>query len=136
QCNALPARAGPHEGPAPALREEELRLAAAALLVHASAIDGHVDAVERRKLKELLRARFDLDSDELRQLLGEADQREIESVDLYQFTSVLCRALDQEGRKRIIEMLWEVVLADGSCTNSRATSSGGRRSCSAFPPGI
>ena len=36
-----------------------------------------------------------------------------ESVDLYQFTSVLCRALDQEGRKRIVEMLWEVVLADG-----------------------
>jgi uncharacterized tellurite resistance protein B-like protein len=81
--------------------------------VHASAIDGHVDAVERRKLKELLRARFDLDSDALRKLLGEADQREMESVDLYQFTSVLCRALDQEGRKRIIEMLWEVVLADG-----------------------
>jgi uncharacterized tellurite resistance protein B-like protein len=106
-------RVGAHEGRATSLHEEELRLAAAALLVHASAIDGHVDAVERRKLKELLRARFDLDNDELRKLLGEADQREIESVDLYQFTSVLCRALDQEGRKRIIEMLWEVVLADG-----------------------
>jgi uncharacterized tellurite resistance protein B-like protein len=109
----LAERVGAHEGPAPTLREEELRLASAALLVHASAIDGHVDAVERRKLKELLRARFDLDNDALRRLLGEADAREMESVDLYQFTSVLCRALDQEGRKRIVEMLWEVVLADG-----------------------
>jgi uncharacterized tellurite resistance protein B-like protein len=106
-------RVGRHEGPATSLREEELRLAAAALLVHASAIDGHIDAVERRKLKELLQARFDLDGNELRTLLGEADAREMESVDLYQFTSVLCRALDQDGRKRIVEMLWEVVLADG-----------------------
>ena len=33
------------------LREEELRLAAAALLVHATAIDGEVAPEERRKLK-------------------------------------------------------------------------------------
>ena len=36
------------------LREEELQLAAAALLVHASLIDGRADPVERRKLKSLL----------------------------------------------------------------------------------
>ncbi len=105
-------RAG-DEGLGPSLREEELRLAAAALLVHASAIDGQVDAVERRKLKELLQARFDLDGRELGKLLGEADAAEMESVDLYQFTSVLSHALDQEGRKRMVEMMWEVVYADG-----------------------
>ena len=71
-------RVGKEEQPARNLREEELRLAAAALLVRASAIDGQVDA-----------------------------------VDLYRFTSVLCRELDQDGRKRVVEMLWEVVLADG-----------------------
>jgi uncharacterized tellurite resistance protein B-like protein len=95
------------------LREDELRLAAAALLVRASAIDGHVDAAERRKLKVLLQERFDLDGDEVRPLLDEAAAREHDSVDLYRFTSVLCRELDQDGRKRIVEMLWEVVMADG-----------------------
>ena len=34
------------------LREEELQLAAAALLVHASLIDGHADAEERLNLQE------------------------------------------------------------------------------------
>jgi len=101
------------EGPALCLREEELRLAAAALLVHASAIDGKVDPAERRKLKTLLQERFDLDGNAVRQLLAEAGEREAESVDLYRFTSVLCRELGQDGRKRIIEMLWEVALADG-----------------------
>jgi uncharacterized tellurite resistance protein B-like protein len=101
------------KGPALSLREEELRLAAAALLVHASTIDGEVDATERRKLKTLLQVRFDLDGNEVHKLLDEAGLREVESVDLYRFTSVLCRELDQDGRRRIVEMLWEVAMADG-----------------------
>jgi uncharacterized tellurite resistance protein B-like protein len=95
------------------LREEELRLAAAALLVRASVIDGKIDASERRKLKTLLHERFEIEGEEARSLLEEAVLRERESVDLYRFTSVLCRELDQNGRKRIVEMLWEVVMADG-----------------------
>jgi uncharacterized tellurite resistance protein B-like protein len=106
-------RVGGEERPARNLREEELRLAAAALLVRASAIDGQVDASERRKLKTLLQERFDLEGNEVRPLLDEAAVREHDSVDLYRFTSVLCRELDQDGRKRIVEMLWEVVMADG-----------------------
>ena len=48
------------------LREEELRLAAAALLVRASVIDGKIDASERRKLKTLLQKRFELEGEEVR----------------------------------------------------------------------
>jgi uncharacterized tellurite resistance protein B-like protein len=95
------------------LRKEELRLAAAALLVRASVIDGKIDASERRKIKTLLQERFELEGEDARSLLVEAVLREHESVDLYRFTSVLCRQLDQDGRKRIVEMLWEVVMADG-----------------------
>jgi len=91
----------------------ELQLAAAALLVHASLIDGRADPEERRKLKSLLQVRFNLGDDEFERILGEAKAWEQESVDLYSFTSVLCRELDQEGRQRIVEMLWEIVLADG-----------------------
>ena len=94
------------------LREEEL-LAAAALLEHASLVDGRADPEERRKLKSLLQVRFNLAEDEFDRVLGEAEAWEQESVDLYSFTSVLCRELDQEGRQRIVEMLWEIVLADG-----------------------
>jgi uncharacterized tellurite resistance protein B-like protein len=106
-------RVGREEQPARDLREEELRLAAAALLVRASVIDGKIDVSERRKLKTLLQERFDLGGEEARLLLVEAVVREHESIDLYRFTSVLCRELDQDGRKRIVEMLWEVVMADG-----------------------
>jgi uncharacterized tellurite resistance protein B-like protein len=54
------------------LREEELRLAAAALLVHALAIDGEVANEERRKLNALLQTHFGLGDDETRRLIREA----------------------------------------------------------------
>jgi uncharacterized tellurite resistance protein B-like protein len=95
------------------LRDEELQLAAAALLVHASVVDGHADPEEQRKIKSLLQDRFNLGEDEFNRILDEAEAWERDSVDLYSFTSVLCRELDQEGRQRIVEMLWEIVLADG-----------------------
>jgi uncharacterized tellurite resistance protein B-like protein len=106
-------RVAGEEHPAGNLHKEELRLAAAALLVRASVIDGKIDASERRKLKSLLQERFELEGEDARARLVEAVVREHESVDLYRFTSVLCRQLDQDGRKRIVEMLWEVVMADG-----------------------
>jgi len=93
------------------LREEELRLAAAAVLVHAMVIDGVVATEERRKLKALLQTHFGLDDDEARRLIREAS-RHHGAVDLHRFTSVLCAQLDQNGRKQIIEMLWEIAMAD------------------------
>lgn len=95
------------------LQDEELRLSAGALLVTAGTIDGSFDADEKRKVKALLQTRFDLEPKEVRQLFEDSEVRERDAVDLYRFTSVLCRHLDQDGRKRIVEMLWEVVMADG-----------------------
>lgn len=94
--------------------ENDYRLAAAALLVHAARIDGQFDDSERDKLRELIRARFKLDDADADALLAEAAALEQEAVDLYQFTTRLNRALDDQGRARVIEMMWQVVYADGS----------------------
>jgi uncharacterized tellurite resistance protein B-like protein len=94
------------------LREEELRLAAAALLVRALKIDGEITNEERRKLNALLQTHFGVDDDEARRLIREAIGRDHGAVDLDRFTSVLCAQLDQDRRKQIIEMLWEIAMAD------------------------
>src|SRR4029079_12195618 len=95
------------------LREERLRLASAALLVSAASIDGNFDQDERRTLKTLLQTRYGLSDGDVRKLMSAAGEEEHEAVDIYSFRSHLCRELDQEGRKLIVEMLWEVALADG-----------------------
>lgn len=95
------------------LSDTETSHAAAALLVHAARIDGDWDPAEDLKLKDLLKERFSLEENQLRELLDDAEKADNEAVDLYQFTSVLTRNLDQDGRKNIIEMLWAVANADG-----------------------
>ena len=90
------------------------RVAAAALLVHAVAVDGVVSERERRMLLDVLGRRFSLGEAEAAALLDEAKARDDEAVDLYGFTSRLKRELDEDGRRRVVEMLWEVVYADGT----------------------
>ena len=94
--------------------DDDYRLAAAALLFHATAIDGIVSAEERAKLHELLKLRFDLDDSDADQLAAAAEAADNEAVDLYGFTSILARRLDEAGRERIVEMMWELVFADGA----------------------
>ncbi|QRG08271.1 TerB family tellurite resistance protein [Xanthobacter dioxanivorans] len=98
---------------AAAFDENDYRLAAAALLVHVMSIDGAVTEDEQVVLKDILATRFGLDAGESEALVELAIAKDAEAVDLYAFTSVLNRALDDEGRMRIVEMMFEVAYADG-----------------------
>ncbi|MGV8840152.1 MAG: tellurite resistance TerB family protein [Bauldia sp.] len=89
------------------------RLAAAALLVHVVNIDGRVGDAERNRLQELVADRFGLAAAEARSLIDRAHAADVEAVDLYRFTSVLKGKLDEAGRLRVIEMMWEMAFADG-----------------------
>jgi uncharacterized tellurite resistance protein B-like protein len=89
------------------------RLAATALLVHVMSLDGEPSDAEKRKLHSLIESSFGLDRGTANQLIASAMQVEGEAVDLYHFTSVIMRSVDEAGRLRIVEMMWEVVYADG-----------------------
>ncbi len=89
------------------------RLAATALLVHVISLDGEPSETEKRKLHSLIESRFGLDPGTADRLIASAMKVEGEAVDLYHFTSVIMRSVDEAGRLRIVEMMWELVYADG-----------------------
>jgi uncharacterized tellurite resistance protein B-like protein len=93
--------------------DNDYRLAAVALLVHAAGIDGDVSERERDKLHAVVKRRFNLDDNLADELIDKATAAEHEAVDLYHFTKLLNRVLDEEGRAKVIEMMWEIVYADG-----------------------
>ncbi|MCP3462028.1 TerB family tellurite resistance protein [Bradyrhizobium sp. CCGUVB23] len=99
-----------------AFGDNDYRLAATALLIHVISLDGEPTEAERRKLHSLIESHFSLDRGTADRLIASATQVEGEAVDLYHFTSVIMRSLNEEGRKRIVEMMWEVVYADGQVT--------------------
>ena len=94
----------------------DYRLAAAALLIHASTIDGDMTGAGRDKLRAVLKSHFALDDAATAELIDIGTRAEHEAVDLYHFTSLINRSLDERGRLGIVEMMWEIVLADGRVT--------------------
>ena len=93
--------------------EDDLQLAAAALLVEAAVMDGTFDADERRTIDALLRESFDLDATAAEALIEAAREAVEGSAQLYGFTRVVKDRYGEQERVRMIEMLWEVAYADG-----------------------
>lgn len=92
---------------------DKLQLAEAALMYHVIAVDGVIRDEEKNRMAELLSQQFNLSQEETKSLVDDAEIAEHEVIDLYKFTSVLKRALNEEERIKIIEHLWEMVFADG-----------------------
>jgi uncharacterized tellurite resistance protein B-like protein len=94
--------------------EDEQRIAVAALLVHLVMADGIVEGEEKLALERVLAEHFALDAEAARELVREGREREENAVDFYTFTSLLKRSLDETGRREVVQMMWEVVYADGA----------------------
>ncbi len=93
---------------------DELRLAAAALLVEAAGLDDRFDAAERVRITALVGGRFGLTEAEAEGLLVAAERAAAEASQLYRFTRVIKDRFAHDERIEMIEMLWDVVYADGN----------------------
>jgi uncharacterized tellurite resistance protein B-like protein len=96
--------------------ESDYRLGAAALLIHAVTVEGDMSPQARDRLHEILKNRFGLDDRDTARLIEAATAADREAVDLYHFTRLLNRSLDEDGRRRIVEMMWEIIYTDGRVT--------------------
>ena len=89
------------------------RVAVAALLVHTISIDGTVDDAERTLIREVLANAYELTAKETDDLIALAQAQDQEAVDLYGFTSIIKSSFDADERMHVVEMMWEMVYADG-----------------------
>jgi uncharacterized tellurite resistance protein B-like protein len=92
---------------------DDYRVAAAALLVHVATLEGDLTEAARIKLRALLRSQFSLDEALADELVDAAVTADHEAVDFFHFTHLLMRSLNEEGRLRVVEMLWEMAFIDG-----------------------
>jgi uncharacterized tellurite resistance protein B-like protein len=92
----------------------DTKLCAAALLVQVQIADGVVRKEEELKLKQIVSEKYQLSSDEAIELYNQAKAATNETVDLYGFTSILKRELDEEARIGLVRHLWEIVYSDGT----------------------
>lgn len=100
---------------------DDAHVAAAALMVEAARLDGSFTDVERDRIQKLLVQRFQLTPWLAAELLARAERTATESVAWQGFTQAIKDGLAPEERIGIIEMLWEVVYADGELHDYEAS---------------
>ena len=92
--------------------DTDCRLAAAALLTRVATVDSEMSEARRGKLHAVLKSCFGLDDLATTQLIHDAAAAARSAVDLYRFTRQLNEVLDNEGRQRIVKMMWQVIYGD------------------------
>ena len=101
--------------------DQEGRMACAALMTRAAWLDGTLDKVEENALRDLMMKRFEISPDEADEILKAAADDLDTSNDLYRYTKDLRDNFDADERLKLIEMIWEVVYADGVLHDFEAT---------------
>ncbi len=91
-----------------------LHRAAASLLVEAAILDGDFDEAERRRILNLCEKRFSLTPEDATALVEAAEAEQADSIDSYIFTREIRAHFDAAERVEMIDMLWDVVFADGA----------------------
>ncbi|MDX1803420.1 MAG: TerB family tellurite resistance protein [Alcanivorax sp.] len=104
---------GPDTGPAIPNRHD-LHRAAAALLLEVARTDGTVDEQERARLHHAVHRHWQLDDQEMQDILGELEARVDQATDLFEFTLPLRDHWGPEQRVQLIDEMWAMAAADGT----------------------
>ncbi len=100
---------------------DDVKVAAAALLVCAATMDEVYGKTEQAKIRTVLKSFFELSTEETEELIALAESEEQRAVGLHRWTQTLKDAYEVEERTRLIEQLWEVVYADGELHDYEAS---------------
>ncbi|WP_029009850.1 TerB family tellurite resistance protein [Azospirillum halopraeferens] len=100
--------------------QDELQLAAAALLVEAARTDNGIRPEERARIVAVVRRRFSLNDAEATELMHAAETETEGTAHHYNYVRTIIDHCPPEERLWIIEMLWEVAYADGHLNDLEA----------------
>lgn len=103
-----------------AAQAPDVRLAACALLVELAQADGEFSADERLIIAAALKRHFGLDEAGVAALMAEAEAAVQQSVDHFTFTRQVLTGFDLGQRMVLAEVMWSVILADGTLADHEA----------------
>jgi len=90
----------------------ELQIAVSKILVRTAKIDDEFHILEERKILDLLGKYFSLNDTDSKNLLEIGVSEEKSATDLYAYTNTIKKSLDLIERKKIIEMMWQIIVTD------------------------
>ncbi|AWU94099.1 TerB family tellurite resistance protein [Azospirillum ramasamyi] len=101
--------------------EDALQAAAAALMVEAARSDDTITQAERDRILAVTQRHFHLNEEEAQDLLSAAVFDTEDVSPYHRYVSIIMDRCPPDRRLWIIEMLWEVVYADGELNDLEAS---------------
>ena len=105
------------ESPEEEVGEQDVRLAACALLIEIAHADEEFTEDEEQHLVSAMRRQYGLEEEEADQLLELADQARASAVDLWQFTKLIKQNYSLGQKMVLVEVMWGLVYADGQLSS-------------------
>ena len=105
------------ESPEEEVGEEDVRLAACALLIEIAHADDDFTEDERQHLSSAVRRQYGLEDEEAEQLLELAERARASAVDLWQFTKLIKQNYSLGEKMVLVEMMWCLVYSDGELSS-------------------
>ena len=93
--------------------EHDIRVATCALLVELARIDEKFTQAEMDAILSILKDKYGLAGEHADALIAEAEKELDDSLDLWQFASLINQNYSNDEKIEIIETLWQVVYVDG-----------------------
>jgi len=105
------------ESPEEEVGEEDVRLAACALLIEIAHADDDFTEDERQHLTSAVRRQYGLEDEEAEQLIELAEQARASAVDLWQFTKLIKQNYSLGQKMVLVEVMWGLVYSDGELSS-------------------
>lgn len=100
--------------------QEDLHVAAAALMLEAAHLDGSLDPVEKERIQHIVSKRFDLSTEDTAAIIENAERKARDSNDIYGYLRVLLSHFEHDQQVELVEMLWDVICVDGEIHDHEA----------------
>lgn len=91
----------------------DVRLAVCALFLEMASIDEEFSEEERELVLNMMKEEFDLSEKYINELVEAAEEQRRSTLDLWKFTDMINRNFNVEEKIRVVELLWQIVYADG-----------------------
>ena len=95
------------------ISQQQLHIAASALLIEMMYIDDNILDEERTKIINIVCESFSLSAEQAEDLISLAETELKEATDYFQFTSLINKGFTQGQKISLVKCLWEVAFIDG-----------------------
>lgn len=95
-------------------KEERLRTATCVLLLEAATADETFSEVEQKKVVEILKSRFGMTDEAVKELIDESRSARRNEADIWYFTNLINQNMSNEEKYDLMREVWEVIYSDGT----------------------